>query len=154
MAGGVGILRHLPYLADVQRQSLAFAGRLLSFSGGGVGDVWQRGIERSVGCSGAVRLGGVEVPQLRVLSRVHGGSAAFRAMRGGSTWWSLLSTTRSTSYGLSPRMLSPGWSPEDWGMVAANVDYVTGVVGSGNGARRCLWGKVGYRFQYRHTHRM
>ena len=89
----VGILRHLPYLVDVQRQSLAFAGRRRSFSQG-VSDLWQREIVGSVGCSGAVRLGGV-VPQLRVLSLIHGGSEAFRAVRVASILWSLLSTTRS-----------------------------------------------------------
>jgi hypothetical protein len=55
--GSVGNLRHLPYLPDVQRQSLPLAGRCRSFSlGVGVGDLWQRGIERSVGCSVAVVL--------------------------------------------------------------------------------------------------
>ena len=68
-------------MADVQRQSLAFAGRRLSFSRG-IGDLWQWEILRSVGCSGAVRLGGV-VPQLRILSQIHEGSAAFWAVRGG-----------------------------------------------------------------------
>ena len=29
-------------------------------------------------------------------------------------------------------------------MVATTVAYVTGVVGGGKGARRCLWGHVGY----------
>jgi len=34
----VGILQHLPYLANVQRQSLAFAGRRRTFSRG-IGDL-------------------------------------------------------------------------------------------------------------------
>jgi len=80
--GSVGILRHLPYPADVQRQSLGFCWPASFVVPGGrwplaTGDRTLRRVFRRS------EVGWCGVHQLHVMSRIHGRGAVFRAVRGG-----------------------------------------------------------------------
>jgi hypothetical protein len=108
----------------------------------GVGDFRRRMIGCSIWSFCAVSLGGMVVPHFRVLST--GELQRSRSCGGTYIFWSLLSTAWSRRCELSLCILFLGWTPEDWGMVAAIVAYVTGVVEGSKIALRCLWVHVGY----------